>query len=73
MLRELDDLKIGNVATVAPGQVVLIMPSGSHGVFVPLVERKGGINSHLGVEPFDVSLIRAVEIIINVDSLVGEE
>ena len=73
MLRELDDLKIGNVATVAPGQVVLIMPSGSHGVFVPLVERKGGINSHLGVEPFDVSLIRAAEIIISVDSLVGEE
>ena len=80
ILTRLDDLKIGTVATIGPGQMALIMPSGSHGVFVPLVERSGsgsgsgsgsesessngGRNSHLGVAPFDVSLIRAAELMV---------
>jgi hypothetical protein len=63
ILQQLDEMKIGSVTTIGPGQMALIMPSGSHGVFVPLVE-SGGRNSHLGFQPFDVSLIRAAELYV---------
>ena len=41
ILQALDEQQVGHVAVVGPGQMALIMPSGSHGVFVPLVERRG--------------------------------
>ena len=56
LLRDLERRRVGEVATVGPGQMLLILPFGSHGVFVPDVAK----NAHL--ERFDLSLIRAVEI-----------
>lgn len=72
IMQHLDEMKIGSVATVGPGQMALIMPSGSHGVFVPLVEShqergsqdRKGQNAELGIQPFDISLIRAAELVV---------
>ena len=82
ILKKLDAMKIGNVTTIRPGEMALIMPSGSHGVFVPLVESSakdgsnssnssdssiggtGGRNAGIGVQPFDISVIRAAELVV---------
>uniref|UniRef100_A0A7S3PJH1 Uncharacterized protein n=1 Tax=Aplanochytrium stocchinoi TaxID=215587 RepID=A0A7S3PJH1_9STRA len=58
ILQELDELKIGSVATVGPGQVALILPFGSHGVWVP----SNALNPSF--PKFETSVIRAAELYI---------
>ena len=57
LLVELERRKIGQVSTIGPEQMMLILPGGSHGVFVPAA---GPANP--SVQPFQVSLIRAAEL-----------
>ena len=60
LMARLDDMGMGSIGALGPGQLALIMPSGSHGVFVPPVDPYPGLNSRV-CAPFDVSLIRAAE------------
>ena len=57
-LKKLEDMNknIGTVHTLQPGEVMLIMPHGCHGVFVP----DPALNP--GIKTFTVSAIRAVEL-----------
>ena len=64
LLSRLDDMGIGSIGAIGPGQLALIMPSGSHGVFVPPVDPYPGLNSRI-CAPFDVSLIRAAELYLS--------
>ncbi len=64
LLVRLDDMGMGSIGALGPGQLALIMPSGSHGVFVPPVDPYPGLNSRV-CAPFDVSLIRAAEFILS--------
>jgi hypothetical protein len=63
LLLRLDDMGMGSIGALGPGQLALIMPSGSHGVFVPPVDPYPGLNSRV-CAPFDVSLIRAAEFVL---------
>ena len=53
--RDLEGRGVGEVATVGPHQVVLILPFGAHGVFVPEAR------ANPALPRFDLSLIRAAE------------
>lgn len=57
LLAELQARGIGEVATLGPGQMLLILPAGAHGVFVPRPAANEG-----GVAPFGLSVIRAAEL-----------
>eukprot|EP00924_Labyrinthula_sp_SR-Ha-C_P007204 maker-scaffold_8-snap-gene-12.57-mRNA-1 protein AED:0.00 eAED:0.00 QI:52/1/1/1/1/1/2/156/445 len=54
--------RIGSLATLQPGEVLLICPSGAHGVFVP--DLQDGFNQKLekSVKPFEISSILAAEV-----------
>jgi len=58
ILERLDKLGIGSLAPIGPGQVLLIFPFGSHGVWVP----SPTLNESL--PKFQVSLIRAAELFV---------
>lgn len=58
LLAELEARKIGHVSTIGPQQMMLILPGGAHGVFVPSVA------SNPTLQPFEVSLIRAAELYV---------
>uniref|UniRef100_A0A7S1M700 Uncharacterized protein n=1 Tax=Alexandrium catenella TaxID=2925 RepID=A0A7S1M700_ALECA len=58
MLRELDVAGIGSLCTLGPGQVAMITPFGSHGVWVPAPSHNPSLT------PFSVSVIRAAEIFV---------
>lgn len=49
---------VGETATLGPGQMLLILPAGAHGVFVP----RPSANPTL--PPFELSVIRAAEVFI---------
>ena len=66
---------IGEIATLTPKQMLLILPSGAHGVFVPRVppphagaacapasSGSGAPQENDGLPPFDFSVIRAAEL-----------
>ena len=58
---------VGETATIGPGQLLLILPAGVHGVFVPRVPAGGGDaggGDAPGIAPFELSLIRAAEIYV---------
>lgn len=59
LLEELDRRQIGSLATIGPGQVAFILPSGSHGVWVP----SSAYNPMM--PPFEISLIRAAELYLS--------
>eukprot|EP00413_Alexandrium_margalefii_P046351 CAMPEP_0204587708 /NCGR_PEP_ID=MMETSP0661-20131031/48205_1 /ASSEMBLY_ACC=CAM_ASM_000606 /TAXON_ID=109239 /ORGANISM="Alexandrium margalefi, Strain AMGDE01CS-322" /LENGTH=412 /DNA_ID=CAMNT_0051597453 /DNA_START=3 /DNA_END=1241 /DNA_ORIENTATION=- len=59
VLRELDDLGVGSLCTLGPGQVALITPVGSHGVWVPAPSHNPSL------PPFAVSAIRAAELFLD--------
>lgn len=58
LLAELDMAGIGSLATLGPGQIALIHPFGSHGVWVPAEVMNPTM------PPFQVSLIRAAELFV---------
>mmetsp|Transcript_4301 Transcript_4301/g.7533 ORF Transcript_4301/g.7533 Transcript_4301/m.7533 type:complete len:489 (+) Transcript_4301:34-1500(+) len=59
VLGRLDELGIGSLAAIGPGQMAFIMPFGSHGVWVPSPAYNPTLSSHAGV-----SLIRAAEVFL---------
>ena len=59
LLDELGARGIGEDATIGPQQMLLILPFGAHGVFVPRPR------DNPSLPPFEVSLIRAAEIYIS--------
>lgn len=71
MIATLQQQRVGETATIGPGQLLLILPAGAHGVFVPRVPAGGGHvdGGHApgiapGIAPFELSLIRAAEIYV---------
>ena len=56
LLVELEARKIGHVSTIGPHQMMLILPAGAHGVFVPSVA------ANPTLQPFEISVIRAAEL-----------
>ena len=58
LLRKLDEMGIGNLATVGEGDAILIPPFSTHGVYVP----PHRINRSIG--DFNVSAIRAAELFV---------
>jgi len=58
ILERLDKLGIGSLAPIGAGQVLLIFPFGSHGVWVP------SPNHNQSLPKFQVSLIRAAELFV---------
>lgn len=58
VLHELDALGIGSIGYIGPGQVALILPFGSHGVWVPSVAHNPCLPK------FEISLIRAAELFV---------
>lgn len=58
LLAELERRGIGELATIGPKQMLLILPAGSHGVYVP----RPSLNPSLA--PFDLSVIRAAELYV---------
>eukprot|EP00929_Paragymnodinium_shiwhaense_P089092 TRINITY_DN49333_c0_g1_i2.p1 TRINITY_DN49333_c0_g1~~TRINITY_DN49333_c0_g1_i2.p1 ORF type:complete len:589 (-),score=141.85 TRINITY_DN49333_c0_g1_i2:150-1916(-) len=63
-LRRLDEAGIGSTATIGPGQVAMITPFASHGVWVPEPRGEEFAAANDDLEPFQVSLIRAVEFFV---------
>jgi len=63
LLTELNRRGYGSITTVGPGDMLLVLPNGSHGVWVPTVwhtdDAKYSINGHL--KEFEVSAVRAAE------------
>ena len=59
-MKRVDTLRIGSVAVARPGDVVLVRPRGAHAVFVP----DFGDNSRVGLAPFEISMIRAAELYV---------
>jgi len=57
-LEELDRRGIGSMAVIGPGEFLMILPFGSHGVWVPHVGDNTWCN------PFEVSAIRAAEMFL---------
>ena len=72
LLATLQQRRVGQTATIGPGQLLLILPAGAHGVFVPRVPAGGShaVGAHAGggdapgIAPFELSLIRAAEIYV---------
>jgi len=58
ILERLDKLGMGSLAPIGPGQVLLIFPFGSHGVWVPSPAHNESLPK------FQVSLIRAAELFV---------
>ncbi|CAL1145991.1 unnamed protein product [Cladocopium goreaui] len=58
VLEQLDEMKIGSLVVLCPGQVAFISPMGSHGVWVPSVQQNSALPA------FSVSVIRAAEVFL---------
>lgn len=58
VLATLEREGVGETATLGPGQMLLLLPAGAHGVFVP----RPSANPTLS--PFELSVIRAAEVLI---------
>ena len=74
LLTELSARGIGEVATIGPKQMLLILPMGAHGVFVPRAppppsgagpELAACVQANAPLPPFDLSVIRAAELFVS--------